>query len=227
MTATRIMLEESRIQFQLYAKSHREKAERYNHQLSKLHGDPKADRIDIINTKHLLDETIKKAEVNESMVQRIQRALEESKHEGIEATAKFADVAYLEGVSDKNRQTQLGVHFEEVAEMLDTLSSNDAAMRYFIENAMQSLHDLSSKLKSAEPCVFIKNRIEFLDACCDQLVTATLSAKLQGMDIEAGLKETNRSNDSKLIDGVMMKDPITKKWIKGPNYTKPDLKNFV
>jgi hypothetical protein len=47
------------------------------------------------------------------------------------------------------------------------------------------------------------------------------------MDPVGGLSEVNRSNYSKLTGGVMVKAPVTAKWVKGPNYIAPDLKPFI
>ena len=218
------MLVLARNQFALYTKSHNEKAERFQHKLVSIQ---QSDPEQAEELKKLIVDTANKALVNEDMVLNIDKVIEMNQHEGIQATVSFAAVAYEDGVSDKNRQTQLAVHFEEVGEMLDTLSSNDEVMRILMETARHALHDLSERMKQAEPCVFIKDRVEFLDACCDQIVTSTLSANLHNMDIVGGLEETNRSNASKLVDGKMLKDPVTKKWLKGPNFTRPNLKPFV
>ena len=62
---------------------------------------------------------------------------------------------------------------------------------------------------------------------CDQIVTAVGVAHCAGMKIVDGLHEVNRSNWSKFDENG---EPIldeTRKIIKGPNYTKPDLTLLV
>jgi predicted HAD superfamily Cof-like phosphohydrolase len=177
--------------------------------------------------KNTLEATIK-AEVNEQLVLDIQKIIEQPEPMHVlEETANFGVIAYADSISAKNQQTQLGVHFEEVAEMLDEIGSNDPQVQYFIGHASDTLNDLAETLKKSHPNIFIKDRLAFLDACCDQLVTATLSAVLHGMDPVGGLSEVNRSNYSKLTGGVMVKAPVTAKWVKGPNYIAPDLKPFI
>ena len=173
-------------------------------------------------------EATTKAEVNEQLVLDIQKVIEqpESTHV-LEQTANFGVIAYADGISPKNKQTQIGVHFEEVAEMLKELASNDAQVQFFINHAYDAVQELATVLKRSEPTIIIKDRLAFLDACCDQLVTTTLSAVLHGMDPVGGLNEVNRSNHSKFTNGVMVKAPITAKWVKGPNYSAPDLTPFI
>lgn len=143
-------------------------------------------------------------------------------------TAMFAKIAYADGISPKNQQTQLGVHFEEVAEMIATLQSDRLVCSTYLALAHQAMCNLATYLKGAKPgAISIADRLEFLDSICDQLVTATLSAVLYDMDPVNGLNEVNRSNFSKLVNGVMQKTPDTAKWVKGPGYTKPDLTPYV
>jgi predicted HAD superfamily Cof-like phosphohydrolase len=152
-----------------------------------------------------------------------------TQHENVLArTAEFGTIAYSCGITAKNQQTQLGVHFEEVAEMLATLKSTDTKTAELIFKAHCSLNFLATHLKGTDPgIVQIIDRLDFLDSICDQLVTATLSAVLYSMDPVGGLHEVNRSNYSKLTNGVMEKAPVTAKWVKGPDYTPPDLTPFI
>lgn len=173
-------------------------------------------------------EADEKARVNEAFVAEIDAVLAETPADVLTATANFADIAYADGISDKNRQTQIGVHFEEVAEMIDSLRGTDTITIEYLGYAEGTLKRLATHLKNSEAGrIVIHDRLGFLDACCDQLVTATLSAKLQGMDPVGGLIEVNRSNYSKLVDGVMLKVPVTFKWLKGPDYTEPNLAPFI
>lgn len=149
-------------------------------------------------------------------------------HNVLARTAEFGTIAYSSGITPKNQQSQLGVHFEEVAEMLATLNSTNTKTAELVSRAHSALCNLATHLKNEpEGLLKIRDRLEFLDSVCDQLVTATLSAVLFDMDPVGGLNEVNRSNYSKLVDGVMQKAVVTQKWIKGPSYTPPDLTPFI
>lgn len=168
-----------------------------------------------------------KAVVNDQFADDIAAVLNQREHDVLAQTADFANIAYADGISPKNQQSQLGVHFEEVAEMITEISSPDPITQMILTAAHKHVKVLATQLKQSDPVTYIKRPLHFLDACCDQLVTATLSAKLYGMDPVGGLEEVNRSNYSKLVNGVMTKDPVTAKWLKGPDYSKPDLTPFI
>jgi predicted HAD superfamily Cof-like phosphohydrolase len=130
-------------------------------------------------------------------------------------------------------QGQLGVHFEEVCEMIDELTPTHNAGGVLITNAREALHALAEYLKAnakVEQVVFVsdEDRIMMLDSITDQLVTVTGVAHTLSMDPVGGLSEVNRSNFSKFDDnGDPILDPVTHKILKGPNYSKADLTPFV
>lgn len=120
---------------------------------------------------------------------------------------------------------QIGCHFEEVAEFAEALSP---------ELKHCSLVQLADMFKNKdEPVMALVNdlnredRIKMLDALGDQSVTGTGVATFMGADFEGALEEINRSNYSKFdADGK----PIFNeqgKIMKGENYTKPELEQFV
>lgn len=127
----------------------------------------------------------------------------------------------------KDFSTQLGVHLEEVAEMLEALRGNDVSTTLALEDAIEMLVVLSEKLKSDENSVEIENPLEMLDGLCDQIVTGTGVAFTLGYDLLGAMDEVNRSNFSKFdADG----NPIyneNRKVIKGPNYFKADLVPYL
>lgn len=127
-----------------------------------------------------------------------------------------------------NFGVQLGCHFEEVAEMVDLIAGADVHTAMLILEAKNVLEALSNHLKENPLSVDVLHgdRSEFLDAVCDQLVTATGTAHMLGMDPVGGLNEVNRSNWSKFVDGQPIFDE-NKKIKKGPNYSRPDLEDFV
>jgi hypothetical protein len=121
--------------------------------------------------------------------------------------------------TEQNVAVQLGVHFEEVAEMLTSLGFGHEAL---------VLDSLAESLKGPNPPALDNvDRKELLDSLCDQIVTAVGVAHMHDMDIVGALMEVNRSNYSKFdSDG----NPIFNengKIKKGPYYIKPNLAPFV
>lgn len=131
--------------------------------------------------------------------------------------------------TQKNFTTQLGVHIEEVAEMCEQLRGDTALDEAALNEFVQCMKKFSVDLKAGAVDVVLpeKNRIEFLDGICDQVVTGVGLAVYQNLDVESGLQEVADSNDSKFgVDGNPIFDE-NMKIIKGPNYRKPNLAAFV
>ncbi len=127
---------------------------------------------------------------------------------------------------EKNVAVQLGVHFEEVAEMLEQIQCPNGFTEQYLADAIQAMEALADHFKKEHPEIRIDDRIAFLDSITDQLVTATGSAYMLRMDPVGGLIEVNESNYSKFVDG----EPVfneDNKIMKGPNYRKPVLDPFV
>lgn len=118
---------------------------------------------------------------------------------------------------------QTAYHFEEVAEMCEALGNQKTA---------DALIEYKEKLLSltAAECEFLWKRadkVALLDALCDQVVTATGVAQYAGMDFDRALTEVSDSNWSKFDDKG---NPIINtdgKILKGPDYFKPELTQFV
>lgn len=122
----------------------------------------------------------------------------------------------------KDACTQMGCHFEEVAEMATAIRAHNSA------DIISEIGDLlkSALPQSAENYLNKSDHIELLDALCDQIVTATGVAYMMGFDIEGALKEVIRSNNSKMVDGKFEFDDNGK--IKKPDsYSEPDLAPFI
>lgn len=125
---------------------------------------------------------------------------------------------------------QLGVHFEEAAEMLDALASPIHQDRQLLESAYEALTALADHCKTQANSIYvpIELREDFLDSLCDQIVTATGCGVLQHMDVTGAIENVSNSNDSKF-------DPATGqpvlnefgKIMKGPAYVPPSLGSFV
>jgi len=127
--------------------------------------------------------------------------------------------------TSKTQRVQLGVHVEEFVEMLDAMDLPKQTAQ--LEQAKNVLNLLANALKKdPDTTLVIKDRKEFLDALVDQVVTATGTGYMQGMDVPGGLFEVNSSNFSKFVDGKAVFDE-NGKIAKGPMYFKPNLDKFV
>lgn len=110
--------------------------------------------------------------------------------------------------------------------MLETLGTKYPGYAAKLQNAIKNLKCVSDFMKQEEDAYFVANPTELLDALCDQIVTATGVGTFLGMNVPGGLAEVNRSNYSKFVDGQPVFDE-NKKVMKGPDYTKPNLKPFI
>lgn len=130
----------------------------------------------------------------------------------------------------KNFTTQLGVHYEEVCESLDELTANDEQTHNIIRRAQAALRDLSARLKGSEDSIQVPQgdkALLFLDALCDQIVTATGTGHMLGYDVVGAMTEVNRSNFSKFD---AQGNPIfneNMKIMKGENYTQAVLDPYL
>lgn len=137
----------------------------------------------------------------------------------------FKEAVPVSKITRQSQTVQVGCHLEEVVEMLQEFEV--PGFETDVQNAKHFLHVLAEIMKkNPEAFIRVTNRKAFLDACADQLVTATGSAYMQGMNIVGALDEVNRSNYSKFVDGKAVFNEHGK-IAKGPNYTKPDLSPFV
>lgn len=131
----------------------------------------------------------------------------------------------------QNFNTQLGVHFEEIGELLDEVSPQTKLGENLVDTANKAVKDLAHWLKKNSNGVVIlpENRKAFLDALCDQAVTLTGTGYMIGMDIGAALDhQVNPSNFSKFDEDTG--EPFfdeNMKVMKGPAYIKADLSSFV
>lgn len=125
--------------------------------------------------------------------------------------------------SDKSRCVQIGVHFEEVAEMLSALGGITSFESTILDELGTDLKQGHLTLEELEI-----NRQELLDALCDQIVTAVGVAHMFGMDIAGALSEVDRSNWSKFLpDGTPVFDANGKIAKNLETYFKPDLTAFA
>lgn len=124
----------------------------------------------------------------------------------------------------KDAWVQIGCHYEEVAEMADALW--DGKVQKSAENAANNYKDTNNFFSLFIEELTECERIQLLDALCDQIVTAVGVAYMMGMDIEGALAEVNRSNWSKFEGGVPVFNEHGK-IAKGVQYTPPELSDYI
>ena len=127
--------------------------------------------------------------------------------------------------TSKNISTQIGCHLEEIAEMLETISSVNKDDAKIIASLNDAIVYVANRVKQNGGIV-VKDRIGLLDSLADQIVTATGVGTFLGMNVPGALAEVNRSNYSKFEDG----EPVfneNKKVMKGKDYTPPDLTPYI
>lgn len=129
--------------------------------------------------------------------------------------------------TDRDFRVSLGVHFEEVAEMLDALEGADVETRFIVWVLQGYVKQLAEGLKTGEYSAGIKDRKEFLDAICDQIVTAVGAAYCAHMDVVKGMDIVNTSNWSKFDENGQPLRDENGKIKKGPKYTPPHLDECV
>lgn len=124
----------------------------------------------------------------------------------------------------KDAGVQIGCHYEEVAEMADALWDDEVLES--AENAAYDYKDAEDYFICFLEDLSERQRIQLLDAICDQIVTAVGVAYMMGMDIEGALAEVNRSNWSKFEGGVPVFNEQGK-IVKGAQYTPPELSDYI
>lgn len=145
----------------------------------------------------------------------------------IQQTTRWFELAHGDAKVGK-RTVQLGVHFEEVAEMLGALVSKDAKALALIREAEDTLVQLSEYLKENSKTTHIYPHSDnlLLDALCDQAVTLAGVAYDYGYKFPQALREVNRSNFSKFVDGMPVFNE-SGKVMKGAGYTPPNLDAYI
>ena len=120
---------------------------------------------------------------------------------------------------------QLGCHFEEIAEMLYTLEGDTGHTTNKLATVSYLVSSLAEGLKAGAYKVEVRNRKEFLDACCDQIVTAVGAAYCAKMDVVKGMDTVQASNWSKTVNGEFIRDK-NGKITKPTTYKAPDLEGL-
>lgn len=132
-----------------------------------------------------------------------------------------------ESLTTKHFHVQLGVHFEEVSEMLEQLNGLDDETRTMIIKAFDATKALADHLKKNDGVIEPNNMKLILDSVCDQIVTATGVGYMLGSDVVGAMREVNRANWSKFDNEGQPLFDENGKVLKGPNYKVADLTPFV
>lgn len=140
----------------------------------------------------------------------------------IQSIIRWFEIAKPEPTK-KDVLTQIGCHFEEVSEMTSELG---------MPNMTEDLSNSGDWFKSDRAYWESVDEVKFLDALCDQIVTAIGVGVLLGYDMEKALAEVDRSNWTKFTkdadgrpvpyirpDGKIGKNPET--------YQEPQLEPFL
>jgi hypothetical protein len=130
--------------------------------------------------------------------------------------------------SSKHFHAQTGVHFEEVAEMVDEIRALDAKTTVLLHEAKVALKALATHLKASDHVITVEpeHRVKFLDSLCDQQVTAVGVGYLCGFPMVDAMDEVNGSLFSKFVDGNAIYNE-NMKIMKGPYFYEPALDQFI
>jgi predicted HAD superfamily Cof-like phosphohydrolase len=126
----------------------------------------------------------------------------------------------------KNIHTQIGCHFEEVAEMVNELSSHDDFTARMLKSLRQALELAAIHFKQNDNLLAVKNEGKLLDAICDQVVTGTGVGYMLGYNTTGAMHAVVASNYSKFVDGKPILDQ-NRKIMKGPGYTEANMTPFT
>lgn len=119
--------------------------------------------------------------------------------------------------TERDSQTQVGANLEEISEYIKSLGLNELS---------EAVLEKAKAFYQGQLEIPSETKLERLDAICDVIVTMTGNAYFEKMDLDGALTEVNSSNYSKFENGkpVLNQDG---KIIKGKNYFKPKLEEFI
>lgn len=150
--------------------------------------------------------------------------------EPIRQIARWFETA-VPAPTNRNIHTQLGVHLEELSEMVQALkyAGTTYSAREQLTFAADVLGCFQRQLKDGKLEInFDKiNRVTLLDALCDQIVSMVGIVHMLGMDIDGALKAVADSNDSKFDEDGRPIFNDQRKIMKGPRYQSPNLSAYT
>ena len=129
----------------------------------------------------------------------------------------------------KNLEVQLGVHLEEVSEMMVAFTVETRSGISFMkwEDCLQDIEEIATLLKTGQLKITSVDANAVLDGITDQQVTAIGIGHMLGMDTTGALAEVDRSNFSKFGKDDQPIFDENGKIKKGPHYVKPNLEPFL
>ena len=125
--------------------------------------------------------------------------------------------------TEKDFNVQLGCHLEEFVEMLDALTIS--GYPGFLK-AIDTIEEISEKLKNGTLTVSTVNRVNLLDSLADQIVTAVGVGVCAKMNMPKAVAEVNQSNWSKFNYKGFPEYDKYGKIKKGENYKPPQLEGM-
>lgn len=165
---------------------------------------------------------------NRLWMERNKQLMAKAQVTNFDRTAAWLMACGKEPLNPSHLSVQIGVHFEEIIELLECIDTDCLADNNTLECLVDDLSWISNSLKKGSTLAFIKTgkEVHALDALCDTEVTGNGIAYLAGFDKNGADQEVLASNESKLSDGKPVIMPGGKIG-KGPNYHAPNLNKFV
>lgn len=120
-----------------------------------------------------------------------------------------------------------GMQCEELAEKLRAIFED--SMNPWFLSLIEDVDKLGRYLKRGHYTDRIDraNRIDLLDADIDLQVVTEGSLAAQGVDRDGAREEVCRSNEDKIVDGKVIRDPVTGKILKPEGWRPPHLAPYV
>jgi predicted HAD superfamily Cof-like phosphohydrolase len=130
--------------------------------------------------------------------------------------------------SEHDFNVQLGVHLEELAEMLECVHGTDDDTDDQVVALRMAVGEMALTLKKAKGWVRITpgNRKAFLDSLADQIVTAVGVGHCAGMQTAKACERVNTSNWSKYDENGQPTFDANGKIAKPATYVAPDLEGL-
>lgn len=159
---------------------------------------------------------------------RNERLMREAEATNFDRTAAWLKACGKEQLNPAHFSVQIGVHFEEIVELLECIETDSATDTDSLECIADDLRLIATSIKKATIQAFIKTgkKVDALDALCDTEVTGNGIAYLADFDKNGADKEVLASNDAKLVNGKPVLLPGGKIG-KPEGWKAPELERFV
>lgn len=127
---------------------------------------------------------------------------------------------------DKNLQVQIGCHFEEFGEMLETFTGADAYSAMVLHDLHTATQRAAKEFKGGAAKCYINGRKALLDSLGDQIVTAVGIGHMANLNVPVGVGRISTSNWSKFDENGQPVFDGNGKIKKSSRYVKPDLEGL-